>query len=62
MKRLYLSIVAIFTLIASSKADVVINQELYDTYDYGFAEWFEKKFNKHWGDTVTDAELATVKV
>ena len=62
MKRLYLSLVAIFTLIASSKADVVINQELYDTYDYGFAKWFEKKFNKHWGDTVTDAELATVKV
>ena len=62
MKKFVLSLVAIFTLTTSAKADVVINQELYDTYDYGFAEWFEKKFNKHWGDTVTDAELATVKV
>ncbi|MDD6832343.1 MAG: leucine-rich repeat domain-containing protein [bacterium] len=62
MKKFLLSIVAIFTLIASAKADVVINQDFFNTYGLGVYSWFLKHFNKKSGDTVTDAELATVKI
>ena len=61
MKKFLLSIVAIFTLIVSAKADVVINDESYSTYGYGLCNWLQKHFHKQLGDTVTDAELATVK-
>ena len=62
MKKFLLSIVAIFTLIASAKADVVINQDFFNTYGLGVYSWFLNHFNKKSGDTVTDAELATVKI
>ncbi|MDD6900705.1 MAG: leucine-rich repeat domain-containing protein [bacterium] len=61
MKKFLLSIVAIFTLIVSAKADVIINDESYSTYGYGLCNWLQKHFHKQLGDTVTDAELATVK-
>ena len=61
-KSTLLTIIALALSFASAKADVVINNESYSTYGYGICNWLQTHFHKQWGDTVTDAELATVKI
>ena len=61
-KSTLLTIIALALSFASAKADVVINNESYSTYGYGICNWLQTHFHKQWGDTITDAELATVKI